>query len=368
MKKNIPYKLFVIIVFLFSTWLHNRAKAQTYKESKYLERSYKVSASTTLDVENKYGKIHIKTWNKDSVLIKINLTIKSDEKERVQELMDDIDFDFTATSYYITAKTTFGNKRKSFFDDLRRLAQTFTSLENETTIDYEIFVPQYLSLKMNNKYGDFYTDNIEGNLDLSIAYGDFKINKLFGDAYIDTKFGKGSINYAKNAKINSSFTEIQVFDSDRLSINSNSSTIKIKNNKTLRVDSRRDKFYIDLTRFIYGKTYFSDIWIYKLQTESTLNAKYGLLNFELVQPGFDFIKLNTKYTDINLFIKNGSSYQIDLTHHNAVIKKPEGVNWKEKTVDEDKEKYMTFGHVGNNNAKSKIRIDIDNGNLNIYHK
>jgi len=176
---NIFYKSLPGLI-LLTCIISNTVFGQTYSENRKIFRSYKVENSTTVDITNKYGKVHIIPWDEDSVRFEIELTIKAQSSSRLRKLKNSVDFDFTATGYYITAKTIFGSKYNSFLSDIRNLAETLIP-KHQIIIDYIVKVPDNISLKINNKYGDIFTDNYNGDLDIFLSNGDLKANNLIAD-------------------------------------------------------------------------------------------------------------------------------------------------------------------------------------------
>ena len=47
------------------------ATAQDHTEKRSVSRTYPATRETTLEVQNKYGKIQVLTWERDSVLIEV---------------------------------------------------------------------------------------------------------------------------------------------------------------------------------------------------------------------------------------------------------------------------------------------------------
>ena len=114
----------ILLVLLILTLGYKYVSAQTYTENKNILKSYKIYPGTILEINNKYGKIELTTWNKDSVRIEANLSIKANSASKVMKLRNSIHFDFSATSHFIVAKTVFGGSTNSVFNELRDLAES----------------------------------------------------------------------------------------------------------------------------------------------------------------------------------------------------------------------------------------------------
>jgi len=361
------YNKLLVAFFLIAFWTIN-INAQTYTENRKIVKIFKAGKSTTVDITNKYGKIHVIPWDKDSVRFEINLTIKSQNNSRLKKLKNNIDFDFTRTEYYITVKTTFGSKYSSFLSDLKNLAETFIP-SYQVSIDYTVTMPNDLNLKINNKFGDIFTDDYKGELNIILSNGDLKANKLSGNTNIDIKIGDGVINSIKNGKIFISYSEFRIKKADQLNINSRSSKINIDTVNVLKTHSRRDKYYISEINNLFGETYFSYLWIYKLNNELNFKLKYGNLNLEFVNPQFSFLNINSAFADLNLFFARQSNYQIDITHKNVNLNYPREIaKLQEKSINNDEKQFLTFGTIGTADYFAKVKIYAERCDINIIHK
>ena len=68
--------------------------------------------------------------------------------------------------------------------------------------------------------------------------------------------------------------------------------------------------------------------------------------------------------DISLCFDQGSSYSLDIRHLNSFLVLPaKNVKTEQKSLNEEKKEYMTFGTVGKNPARSKVKIDATHGNI-----
>ena len=89
---NMNYKklLFLGLTLILINCVH----AQVYTDRQV--RDYKTTKHSTIEVYNKYGKVHVKTWDKDSVRFEINLRVQTSSADKLQKLKDQISFDFTS--------------------------------------------------------------------------------------------------------------------------------------------------------------------------------------------------------------------------------------------------------------------------------
>jgi hypothetical protein len=339
--------------------------------SRRIVKSYQVNNSTTVDIYNKYGKIQIVTWEKDSVRFNIELQIKASNDSKLNKLKSNIDFNFTGTEYYVIAKTRIGNNTSSIFNDIADIAGSILSSDNQVTIDYLVMMPKHINLKLENKFGDVYIDDLEGNLNVTLSNGELKANNLSGNTVINLSSGDGVVNSIKDGKMVISYSDFHIKEVDKLSIDSRSSRINIDKADFLKLASRRDKLYLPDVSELYGESYWSDFTIYILRNELNFNLNNGNLSIDAIQRGFSFIQIISEYTDLDLVFERGSAYEIDITHHEDVILSypRQLANLQTRVINEDDKQELTYGKIGSGSSGSKVKISASKKcTINIVHK
>jgi len=143
-------------------------RAQVYSDRKV--RNFKVTEKTTVEVSNKYGKIHVVTWKKDSARFEVDLRISTNSYQKMDKLRSNIGFDFSGSKSYVKAKTDFSNQAGVISDFVDAFIPS-----NQVTINYMVYVPEYVNLKIENKFGDIYIDDYNGNLQIELSNGNFSM-------------------------------------------------------------------------------------------------------------------------------------------------------------------------------------------------
>ncbi len=355
MQRLIFSKLLVVLILLLTAGLYG--KAQTYSESQRIVRSFPAGSESRLDLSNKYGTVHVIPWKKDSVYIAIDLILKSSSTSKLEKLKKNVDFEFTDTRYYIVANTRFGSGGSNFFSDLRDLSGTIIPSKNEVKIDYTVHVPSGMNINITNKYGDIYIDDMKGSVSVNLSNGDIKANSLHGETSISLNFGNGMINELSNAKLNIAYADLEIQSAGQLKIDSKSSKIRIGQVEILKILSKRDKFTVSRIDNLFGESWFSDIWLYKLNEEINLNPKYGVLKVDSISDDFSFINVNTEFTDLNLVFNRTASYQLEILKHNDVMLRLPDAYGELEVIDQEEEAVHLKSMIGpRHNTASRVKI------------
>ena len=350
------YSVIVIMMLLYCS----NASATITTHSEQIVKKYPVTRESNVYITNKYGKVHVSNWNKDSVIIEISLMIRSSNSARVYKLKDNISFDFVKTKYNITASTLFGGPYNSIFSDLKNLAETFVSTENQVTIDYYIKAPEWINLNIDHKYGDVFIDDASGDLNITLSNGQLKANKLNGNTVLNLSSGDADIYFLKDGKIISNYLDLTVKNADKIDITSKSCNINLYDVKYCKINSRRDKYYITSVEKAYGDSYFSDIILTELNQEVSLDMKYGNITIDKISRKFSLINLGSEYTDISIIFERNMTYNFDMTHYNDIsfVYPKEISKLQEKLVDQETNEYFVYGTIGTDtepNAKVNIK-------------
>lgn len=298
--------------------------SQTFSENEKLTETFALKSDKTVEINNKYGKIHITTWQKDSVKVSVELLISSNSLSKLRKVRNSIDISFTESNHFITAVSDFGNDKGQLLSELKSLSDAVLGGNNNIEVNYTVYCPTNTNLSLINKFGDIFIDDLQGEIKISLSNGDLKINSLKGESQIELNFGSGIINHLNNSILSTSYSDLKLRKVEKINITSKSSTLNISDAGILHIDSRRDKYYISSNHSLSGNSYFSQLWLEELICTSDLKLKYGTLSIENIHPEFCNINLVSEYGDINLYFSEDNSYAIDIFHNkNAELKLPE---------------------------------------------
>ena len=125
----------------------------------------------------------------------------------------------------------------------------------------------------------------------------------------------------------------------------------------LKIDSRRDKLYFKHVEYFYGKSNFTEVWVYDFLRESDLHMKYGELTIEHVMPKFSKIFVESDYTDVTLYFDRKSNLAFDILHHEKSILRLPGSEVLSQENQSGKDHYNTVGTLGTGDPKGQVRID-----------
>lgn len=330
-----------------------RGAAQIYTDRKV--RNFKVAENATVNVSNKYGKVHMVTWDKDSVRFEIDLRLSANSYQKMDKQRKNIGFKFSGTTANVVAQTVFINKGGIISDFVDAYMPS-----DQVSIDYMVYVPKNIKLKIENKFGDIYLDDYHGDLNVVLSNGDMKANELTGAPVLNLSSSKAVISSISNGKIIASYSDIEVFSYSGLTLETKSSVVNLDKGKDIDINSKRDKYSLAVINDIEAEGYFSHFNVDQLTSELNCGLKYGDVRVRNISERFSFINIESEYSDVDLFFNTNTTYNLDIVHHNeAYINLPASLaKVQTKVMDESEKLMVTYGKVGSASGDSSRKVKI----------
>ncbi len=348
-----------------------QSSAQVFERTRHESRTFRVYESTTLEVYNKYGNIHLFGWEGDSVRVEVDLAVKASKESKADKLYEAIDFDFSESRYYIIARTTYGQNQGSLWEELSDLANSMFSAGSKVQVDYHVYLPSDLQVRLENKFGNIYCGDHRGRVEIDLSNGDFKAGDLLGPAELTLSFGSAVVNGIRAGRVKGSYLEMDLGHAEDMTVESKSSTYRIAKAGVLKMDSRRDRFYVEEVSSVTGKSSFSYLTLRGLTHFIRIDTEYGELRVKGIDPGSAAIEVNSKYTDMVFQLSPRVNCKVKIDHSgSATVLYPDAYTGLKVTAGEGKDAVSTVsGYVGDPAASGpEIRITTQSGKVTLQEE
>ncbi len=341
--------------------------------TKTIKKEFPLNANGTVNLVNKYGKIDVKTWDKNRAKIEVTIVVKAGSESQAQTVFDRIRIDFSNDDSFVKAETIIESNKRSWFN--------FGYNERtEFQINYQVYMPTTAALDLSNKYGDATVAPLTSRVKMDVKYGSFQLDGVGANLTLNLDYGNGTVMKSGDAAVNVSYSKLKFYDVRNVNLTSKYSKLTVTNGADINAESRYDEFdlvkvarldctskYGNLTvgsaESIKAAGQYTDYKIDQLVDNGDFDLMYGGLRITHVSKGFSKINLVGKYSDFKIGVEDGASYTLDANASFAGIAYPTGL-----VVTYEKEKgtsHEVKGHAGTQNARSAIRANLNYGGLKV---
>jgi hypothetical protein len=333
---------------LFALGLVMQVNGQVFEKSSTRQESFPAGKETTVSLSNKYGNIQIIPSSTDSVKFLVEIKVINKKEADADKKLDAIDIKFSGNLFMISATTIFKDAPTQIQTEIEDFTKTLFNPTNRVEINYFVYLPSYVHLKIDNKYGNIFISDHAGNCDITLSNGDLKAGNLNGDITLNFNFVKAFINTTLNLKADLNYTELNMKNCGSIRLNSRSSKFWLNKAEKMEVESKNDKFYIDTVATVNGKTNFSYLQISHLSEGILLRSVYGDLNLNDIGPKVKYINLNTEYTDMTLLFPKESAFTLFVDYRKTKLTfAPDIGKLDSTTINADQQQYNLNGTIGN---------------------
>lgn len=281
-----------------------------FEISKSEKGEFKLNADGKLLLENKYGHVNIKTWDKQETKIDVLITVKAKNEKTAREIIDNVNVEFTNQPSFVSAKTVFGENSQSFW--------SWGSNYNASyEVNYTVFMPKNVYLDLSNKYGNAAVPSLDRDIHAEIKYGDINFEDQsknvnlelgYGNANLrslanltaDIKYSELDIMNAENVKMDSKYSHHTYGTIQNLNIESGYDDFKIQKVGSLTNNGKYDDFRIEESGELMFDTKYTDIAINSISTSGKFFMSYGDLRIAKVSKGANEIRFEAQYSDMTI--------------------------------------------------------------------
>jgi len=355
-------KVLILILVLLP---FNRILPQGASETRSFIKGFPVSKETVVEVNNKYGNIEITTWDSDSAYVRAEIKASAPNQSKLGKMFNEISIKITGTGNLILAQTVFNQSINAFFENFKGMTNKVISYESQVEINYYIKVPEYMNLRIENRYGDVFLEKTSGNFDLTLSNGSLKADVPGRKSNLKLSFCDATITSLMAGSIDASFSDLTISEIKKIKIKTISSKYRINKAGEIEIESRRDDLFIDNIENLEGDSYFTDFEVGSLTESLNLVSRYGDLDFDNISAQFESVNINSGFSDISLDFDPEASYSIEVRTLNSFLSLPSGIKSEERTLDSGKKEYITTGTSGQNPGSRLLKIDANRGKIYI---
>ena len=357
MKKSI-YKIALLFLLVPLVSFGTSETKPKHEKSRTVKKSYSVNSDATVGINNKYGNVNIITWNKNTVEITVEITVKGNDLGTVEKKLRNIEIEFNANSDLVSAKTRFEKSSKSW---------SFWGKSKNTSykINYTVKMPKSNNVKVSNDYGNIMLNEIDGSANINCDYGKITLGDLnSSNNKINIDYTKGSsINFMKAGYVNADYSKLTIDKTDTVKINSDYSTISVGVANKVTYNSDYGTVRVDDVEDISGNSDYVSIRLGTVRNNLNLKADYGSIKIAELAKGFHRAEISGQYAGITIGVKANNNFRFTADLQYARLRYNEDHVDMRKSIEKSSKRYYE-GTYGNGNSNSVLIIKSQYGSVN----
>lgn len=173
-----------------------------FKKSKSFSKSYSLSGSDKVTLNNQFGEMKLVTWDKNEIKVDVSITGKSDDEQRAQEIIDRISIADGKESGGVFFKTKFADEKKHS-DKGDKKEHRNEGME----INYMVYLPAGNPLNAENQFGKMIVPDYKGEAVITCKFGSLTAGKISNAKEVSVEFGRGTIEQVNGGRLSIKFSE-----------------------------------------------------------------------------------------------------------------------------------------------------------------
>lgn len=285
---------------------------EVYEVNRTVTKSFAWTPESQLELENKYGDVIFETWNKDSIRVQTEISIKSKKEEAMQELADMAIVEIYSQGNFVIARTDWAANTSIWGQARNEMRNVFGS-DQKVEISYKVWLPKTTSIDVINKFGDVFLPAFDGEVILDLSHGDLRSESISRPKNVSVQYGDVKVDSWGPGKLKLLFSELHSDEMKQLKIESKSSKLYVGEIDVLDIQSRNDDLYLKEVGAMYGKYHFSNTYIDLLKESANVVQEYGELEIYSLDPKFTTAVVKAKRCKILFRLDEDTPVNFDIT-------------------------------------------------------
>tara|TARA_R110002096_G_scaffold184471_2_gene362997 strand:+ start:8268 stop:9314 length:1047 start_codon:yes stop_codon:yes gene_type:complete len=331
-----------------------------HEKTKTINKEFAVNSNATLKVNNSYGNIDVITWNENKIVFEITITTSGNDKDKIEEKLNEIDVKFSASKELVAAETMFGKKSSNSWWSWG------SSNKVNMKINYVVKMPVSGKVNLNNDYGNINLDKLEGKAEINSDYGKITTKELMADGNIlNFDYARGCyFEYIKSGKINADYSDFTISKTKNIDINADYTNSKIEIAEDVDYNCDYGSMKIEKANNIVGNGDYLTTVIGDVYKNVTLKADYGSIKIDRMTENAGSATIKSDYTGIKIGYAPNYNFKFTIDLDYASLRDSDNLTITKETKDSSDKFYQ--GYYGNASSNNTITIDSDYGSVTLF--
>jgi len=178
---------------------------QLVEKIKTYSKSYSISGSDKITLDNQFGEMKINTWDKNEIRVDVRIEARGSTEELAQRILDNIFIEDSKTSSGVSFLTKMKNQNMKWNNDKNKEYK-----EMGMKIDYTVNLPSGNPLSATNQFGPMSLPDYRGQVMLVSKFGSLTAGKLNDVKEVNVEFGEAKIESVNGGKLTVKFSKGEI--------------------------------------------------------------------------------------------------------------------------------------------------------------
>jgi hypothetical protein len=299
---------------------------------KNYSKTYPMDANDKLSIDNRYGNVIVKTWNRNEAKVDVEIKSYASNDETAQKMIDAISISDSKNGDVISFHTNISSGSNGSVWDLFNNRND----NHKAEVNYTIYMPSKNALDIKNRYGSMELADLDGRVTIDCAYGNVEAKSLMnGDNQVNVRYGNANIDALGSGDVNVKYGNLDLGSVDKLNFSIGNGAAKIG----------------------------------RIKTSANINAHYaGGVQIDNLDKNFKSFSYSASYSNLKVGVDNSANTNFDVTvRYGSFDYGGLPVEITEKTPSDESKGWKPTknfkGHIGKANADKMINISSSYGDV-----
>lgn len=284
-------------------------QAETFDSTKkkVVDKSFPISKSNSLYVDNRFGSITITHWNKSEAFIRVEIEAVSSNETAAQNNLDRVAVNLRMDGNKVSAVTTI------------RESKVRTSGKEQLVINYFISIPSDMEIDLSQRYGNInLPSKNDGKSNISVKYGNLQGGSLTKPLNLDASYSNVNLRDLVEASIDLAYCgDVEFGSVKKMEADTKYSSVTIKESDELRIAVKYGKLAVDEANKVFAEMKYSNAKIRHLKEELRLETlDYSTLEVNTLDSKFKTVDATSRYGTLEIGVASNASFSIDAERTN----------------------------------------------------
>lgn len=370
----------------------DRSQDRDLVRTKSFSRTFAVDRSDKINLNNQFGSIVVKVWDRKEVKLDISIIASSSNVNEAQKLIDEVTVAVEKTGDLISGKTSIGRGNRW---------SSGRNKKREVKINYVVYMPAINALTVTQQFGNVTLGDLSGALSANVQYGNLVAGNLSSlNNYVDVQYGKTNIaeankivikqqygsgltlgnvgsldidaqyvgvnigNVRGNAIIKQQYgSGLTLASVNNLNLDIQYATANITAIKgTAVIDQQYNSLKIGSVGKITIRSEYAGVNIGALRGDGSFRMSYNDLNLNDIGAGCKNLTIDADYVDVNLNFNPGYNADFNVRRSYGSFKYGSNIKARVSGDDDDSSNKRYTGKIGNGGG-AIVNIVTEYGNV-----